>query len=537
MTKIDSSLWFKSRSLKLKLLFRPSSRSSILFRDGYESVKNANDLNLLRSFVNSVAKDLASQLLNASTGDSEQVVIKKGVRNFQVQKLFTNIFAGDFLTRSYIASKIGNSKLWFPLSRKMRLQARCQGIPISRFVCQLLWVVYKLRITAAMVTGELFRPYVLLEAGKNQGSCLYVADAGLDPSDPKQIQQLSKFATWFDKMPCEVSEKIWPPTKATRPPAISSEDSFLVRVFKEDLPIRLFFALLISIDSLVSPRILRELLMFIIEKLLSGPVIKRIKKRPGFNDFYLIPSNSGVVRPIWTYLHQFLGSEFLYIQLSHAVDPNPFEGELLDLEVLNTWGITYSPKVITTLNLNVFQKPIPKGWTRIPEWSLQTALPDTVEIGVNKYVSVFDIEPQKDWYGISTLNEVGYDKVDVVSGFLQTILEEAFKANFVVLHKPKRNIGAARLADYTKLLHKLIEEYPSHYILIPADVSPVQIISRSKGTISMPCTSTAIIAQDIGSPTVFFDCTNLINPSDQAAAGIKVLQDRHQLSSWITSLS
>ena len=102
MTKIDSSLWFKSRSLKLELLFRPSSRSSILFRDGYESVKKANDLNLLRSFVNSVAKDLASQLLNASTGDSERVVIKKGVRNFQVQKLFTNIFAIVFFSWQFV---------------------------------------------------------------------------------------------------------------------------------------------------------------------------------------------------------------------------------------------------------------------------------------------------------------------------------------------------------------------------------------------------------------------------------------------------
>jgi polysaccharide biosynthesis PFTS motif protein len=49
----------------------------------------------------------------------------------------------------------------------------------------------------------------------------------------------------------------------------------------------------------------------------------------------------------------------------------------------------------------------------------------------------------------------------------------------------------------------------------------------------MPFTSTAIIAANLGKPTIFYDPTNKIDNNDRAAHGIRVISDKVELENWI----
>ena len=124
----------------------------------------------------------------------------------------------------------------------------------------------------------------------------------------------------------------------------------------------------------------------------------------------------------------------------------------------------------------------------------------------------------------------------MVSNFLEAVICQAKKLDLIVLHKPKRKIGERRLSEYSNLISTLKRNYPSNYILIPEETSPKAVIRKTVGTVSMPCTSTAFIAQDLGFPTIFYDSSCLVNPNDSAAMGIEVIRDTEELLTWMKSL-
>jgi hypothetical protein len=537
MKRNKYSLWLSYRLLKIQLVLNTNSRSSTLFRDGYLVVKEANELDKLRVFVNSVCKDLESKLLKIQYGEKRHLIIRKGVNNLQIQKMYTSLFSGDLLVRSYIVSKISNSKLWFPLSKEMRIRAKQQNLPVQSLVCATLWYCHKVKLMSAIVIRELFQPFSFLEVGTHKTSCLYLLDVGLNMKDAKAIQIRSHFVSWYGSMPEKIREKFCPASIRQDSLTLHGESLVRVRKFKEDFEVRVYISLVTITDMIFTIRTLRSTAVKVVDWIFSEQINKLIMKRQDLPHIFLVPSNSGNIRPVWTYLHESLGSEFIFVELSYALDPNPNKGELLNPEILNTWSLVYSPKAVDDSNLVRELDFSLERWSRIPEWSARIGLPDQLKIGIKPCLSVFDVEPLRNWFGISTLNEMDYNEIKVASRFLEIVLEEAVKVDFVVLHKPKREIGSSRLIEYEHLLTSLVNKYPSNYILVPADVSPRSVIARSRGTVSMPCTSTAIIAKDLGKPSVYFDSTNKISTSDPAAANIDILQEREQLALWIKCLA
>ena len=50
----------------------------------------------------------------------------------------------------------------------------------------------------------------------------------------------------------------------------------------------------------------------------------------------------------------------------------------------------------------------------------------------------------------------------------------------------------------------------------------------------MPCTSTAIIAREMGKPSVYYDPTGLLLKNDPAAHGIPLLSNTAELDAWLS---
>jgi hypothetical protein len=347
---------------------------------------------------------------------------------------------------------------------------------------------------------------------------------------------LISFADWFVKMPTDLKEKFWYSHRSSVEFPKIDINSYETNEIEQEKVLKIFVSLSAIIIEMVPFYFLRKFHHQVIARLFSNKIDDVVSKCENSNSVFLVPSNSGIVRPVWTYLYQSLDSEFIYIELSAGLDPNPFMGELLNSDRLNSWETIYSPAEFRSSSIPVSIPFSSTPWTRIPEWSAlwESSILDSKNF--EKCIAVFDIEPIKNWFGISTLNEIGYNDVGVVSNFLEAVICQAKKLDLIVLHKPKRNIGERRLNEYSNLISTLKRNYPSNYILIPEETSPKAVIRKTVGTGSMPCTSTAFIAQDLGFPTIFYDSTCLVNPNDSAAMGIEVIRDTEELSVWMKSL-
>ena len=68
------------------------------------------------------------------------------------------------------------------------------------------------------------------------------------------------------------------------------------------------------------------------------------------------------------------------------------------------------------------------------------------------------------------------------------------------------------------------------------DLSPIQVIENSIAVISMPFTSTALIARELGKPSVYYDPSGLLQKDDRAAHGIPILSGQKELKDWMSNL-
>ena len=68
--------------------------------------------------------------------------------------------------------------------------------------------------------------------------------------------------------------------------------------------------------------------------------------------------------------------------------------------------------------------------------------------------------------------------------------------------------------------------------LISAEVSACRLVKQSSIVISMPFTSTAILAGQLGKPTCYYDPTGLVQKNDRAAHGIPIVSGIEELKTW-----
>ena len=76
-----------------------------------------------------------------------------------------------------------------------------------------------------------------------------------------------------------------------------------------------------------------------------------------------------------------------------------------------------------------------------------------------------------------------------------------------------------------------------NFINVKPSIPAEEIIEKCIATVSMPFTSTAIIAKSMGKPSIFYDPTGMIKKDDLAAHGIEVLTNKSELNKWILNIS
>ena len=99
-----------------------------------------------------------------------------------------------------------------------------------------------------------------------------------------------------------------------------------------------------------------------------------------------------------------------------------------------------------------------------------------------------------------------------------------------MMHKMKRK---SKFSDYMYLrkISQLSEKV--NYTSIDPGIDALNIIQQTKACISMPFTSTALIAKHEGKPSVFYDPSGIIQKDDMAAHGIQVINNLYELEEWV----
>lgn len=156
------------------------------------------------------------------------------------------------------------------------------------------------------------------------------------------------------------------------------------------------------------------------------------------------------------------------------------------------------------------------------------------EIPSQPYIAVFDVQPMRDTFHNIIGMDMAYYVPSVACKFIDDIISCAQEKGLVVVIKQKRNIGKNLHFEYRNIFKKY--EGNKFCLIIDPDIEAERIIEESVGVISMPFTSTAILGQSLGKPSIYYDSACMLERDDRAAHGIQILQFREDLEKWLKLL-
>ncbi|MDP3086736.1 MAG: polysaccharide biosynthesis PFTS motif protein [Methylotenera sp.] len=116
----------------------------------------------------------------------------------------------------------------------------------------------------------------------------------------------------------------------------------------------------------------------------------------------------------------------------------------------------------------------------------------------------------------------------MIDEFRSAVSKDTQRHYVLILWKRKRNIGSIAHTFYRHLADQLANN--RHVVLVDPEISAIRVIESCVAVISMPFTSTAIIAREMGKPSVYYDSSGLLQKDDRAAHGIPILSTSDELT-------
>ncbi len=251
---------------------------------------------------------------------------------------------------------------------------------------------------------------------------------------------------------------------------------------------------------------------------------------------YLLHNSGWVYRPIWTYEAENRGARILFY--FYATNVEKFKGPDGYLATKGGWQLASWPIVL------VWDQYLAEFVRR--EFYSTKKIEMVGPIGFSSFnseeihfdfkgkqaVAIFDIQPHRASRYQSLGMPMEYYDSKVAIQFLKDIYDVLKEQDVVALHKRKREIGNRLHPKYRRALKAFSGE---NQISVTPDLSANFVISKVDFVISMPFTSTAILATEQGKASIFYDPFGDVQRDDRAAHGIPVIIGVDELSSWINN--
>lgn len=249
-------------------------------------------------------------------------------------------------------------------------------------------------------------------------------------------------------------------------------------------------------------------------------------------DYIFFTESDGIIKPIWASVAEDKGSHVVVVFFSACDTPMLLDEVSPSFEIYkcSTWRDFW---VVDEIQHKLLESKIGKGKAEICvvgfPWRTDTKI--STELSSKKLVVIFDYENIDGFYTFSTLNDVGYCGSDKEIKFLNDILEISLSFDITIVHKPKRDISPEKRSQlYRDTLIRL--EGTKSYVRISPEVSPNQLIDMADCVISLPVTSTAMIAKNAGKNSIYYDPLGLLSPSDVCFRDVLLVQGQESLRKW-----
>jgi len=517
-----------------RFISRRRRRKLRLINKGYRKLKDKDELLVLSQLRDALSK---TQLNNSSL-----LKIPVLQDSFNVELSIRQYFYKRLLGLSFnksILYSIGSEKSFkHPLPKEWRAILTGQGINVDNFSCAVLWRVRSFIFWGYGILQGLKSIYLLLK----KQPCLerYAYFDHLHSSNISDNPDAHNILNWYLKWKDENIEinSICHGVNGIRDFSLKK-----VYVVKTDgLPqlkgLNLFkyivFFAYVSIYSLMC------LFFKPVYGLLLGEMIK-IKRVELARDIdlardYLFHNSSPIYRPMWTYLAEEKGSRVLfyfyathsdyfyrtYIKESKIKDAHllgaPFH--LMSWPYYLVWNKFHGNLITKYDQHNSIIEDVG------PIWFSSNNI--NVNVPLNS-IAVFDVTPVNTSFYITLGLSLDYYIPNIANQFLNDIQKILAQKGYVMAHKMK----GIRVTVHKKYSYNIkMIELESNYQQIHPKSDATQLIQNTIATISMPFTSTALIAKYEGKPSVYYDPTGLIDRNDVAAQGIQVLVGIDELRGW-----
>ena len=164
-----------------------------------------------------------------------------------------------------------------------------------------------------------------------------------------------------------------------------------------------------------------------------------------------------------------------------------------------------------------------------PIWFTSRKILESIKYSSNS-IAVFDVTPFRPTAYVKLGIPHEYYIFEISEQFLSDVQLVLNNNNFQMLYKMKRENKIAH-KKYMQKLNSLGQNL--NFTRVNPDESAMQVISKSLACISMPFTSTALIAKQEGKPAIYYDPSGMIQKDDKEAHGIPVLSGIKELDEWV----
>lgn len=252
---------------------------------------------------------------------------------------------------------------------------------------------------------------------------------------------------------------------------------------------------------------------------------------------YLFSNSSYIYRPLWTYEANKKGAEIiLYFYSTNCETFKTKNGysTLLRGYSSMSWSKYY---VWDKYQSNFIKRAVGSNANIEivgPIWYSDKAINFEIPKGIN-FIAVFDVQPLRSSYYQKLGLSLEYYVPENSIKFLKDISLAIESNDFSMIFKRKRKVGKLLHPEYKFFTDSLSKN--EKVVTLDPDIAAIRVIDICSAVISMPFTSTAKIAKEMGKPSVYYDPFGIILKDDRGAHGIPILTGLNELNEWIRTIT
>lgn len=521
---------------------RQQSRLRQMMR-GYRILKQTSRLNLIEI----VKQALTEHNLNQNNQTISSFVIGSGAGLGEIViRQYLLVRVGDIkLNRALLLSLAkDNKRVIFPLPKEWRKILMQYDFKVAHFRSALLWQLYVVIFLLYGIIKIGAITFAGITSGKKtvlyQKRYAYFANLGID-NLPKKINSgesyniISWYLQWIGRasdlevihhgvtkaLPTVVGGIPISPRQAPLPELVGIQS--IVRYFFWGLG-----ASLIAVLHCLHGRWWYALLLN------QAAIAAQVRNLPAglLAQDYLFNISGWIYRPLWTYEAEQLGSAITFY--FYSTNSESFKKQNGYPPINHGWKAMSWPHYLVWDKYQAdFVRQAVGNYANISIvgsiW-FQGGVVEVPKIN-NPSIAVFDVQPvRSSRYRILGM-DLEYYIPEISIRFLSDILESISKMDGNMILKRKRKIGKLAHPKYRNFLNKL--DLHPHFHTIDSEISAYALCEKCSLVISMPFTSTALIAEGLGKPSIYYDPSGIIQKDDRAAHGIPIISGQKELKNWL----